>query len=200
MPRGWRQHDELSEALWRRMLEGPRPPSVSMASSQDRQWQRQGAECGCSSHSEPESCCSSAQSSMAWSPMPQNKIASTRVRRNPNNVEADCADQIRKLEQAIEILGRDSPQSAGLISNLKRLQVASTSPIENDWMHARDSWTSSKHAQEAVKKAVQIQSKFEASRRARQIEASAGGGSSITHEFNACRPSRRSGCIASEFR
>ena len=28
MPRGCRQHDELSEAFWRRMLMGPRPPSV----------------------------------------------------------------------------------------------------------------------------------------------------------------------------
>ena len=56
---------------------------------------------------------------------PEQDRANAEVRRNPNNVEADCAEQIRKLEQAIEILGRDSPQSAGL---------------ENDWMRVRDSW------------------------------------------------------------
>ena len=48
---------------------------------------------------------------------PEQNRVDAEVRRNPNNVEADCADQIRKLEQAIEILGKNSPQSAGLILN-----------------------------------------------------------------------------------
>ena len=86
------------------------------------------------------------------------------VRRDPNNVETDCAEQIWKLEQAIEILGKDSPQSVRLMSQLKRLQVACTPIGERlDACQRFVERARTRHAatEEAVKKAVEIQSKFE---------------------------------------
>ena len=130
---------------------GPRPPSVQWLPAKKGSGKGKG------------------QSADVRPPQGQNRVAPPRSRRwrgrtetpnqdrvnpevrarNPSNVETDWAEQIGKLEQAIEILGRDSKKSAGLISQLKRLQAAS-----NDSRHAA--------AEEAAKKAVELQSKFEA--------------------------------------
>ena len=145
MPRGRRQHDELSEAFWRRMLMGPRPPSVQ------------------------------------WPP----------AKKGNGKGKGQSAD-----------VRPSSPQSAGLISQLKRLQVASTLPIgerlecvsEIRETSPKTTCSGRGSSEEGCRDSVQVRGGT--SRGARQIEAFAGGGSSITHEFNACRPSRRSGCIA----
>ena len=99
MPRGWRQHDELSEAFWRRMLMGPRPPSV--------QW--------LPSPPEPESCCSSAQSSLAWSH--RGPRTRSRQRGSPKNPQ-QCRGRLCRTNSEVGTSRRDSGQRQSTISRV----------------------------------------------------------------------------------
>ena len=134
---------------------------------------------------------------------PEQNRVDAEVRRNPNNVEADCADQIQKFEQAIEILGRDSPQSA-------RVDFS----IENDWMHARIRGTSPKtthsstrSSEEGRQDSVQVRGRI--SRRFRQIEAFAEEAAAshtcsmrvdppdevVEEAYRECVPRKRTSCL-----
>ena len=101
MPRGWRQHDELSEAFWRRMLMGPRPPSVQWPPAKKGNGKGKGQSADVRPLQNQNRV--APPHSRRWrghTEAPEQNRVNAEVRRNPNNVEADCAELIRKLEQS----------------------------------------------------------------------------------------------------
>ena len=143
---------------------GPRPPSVQWPAVQKSKGKGKGKSVDHSSN--PSHVPSRSRRWRARSQIPTQDGLNPEIRVNPNSAEAERVEQIRKLEQAIEILGKDSPQSTGLIAHLKKLQAASSSPI-GERLDACQRFVERAQkrlaaAQEAVKKAVETQSKLEA--------------------------------------
>ena len=121
MPRGWKQADDIAQAVWRQILRGL--PSVSWPAAQgkgpgkgkgkgqgvvapsaekrghrDRRWHARGA-----------------QSDISVVP-PDSR------RKSPDVLGADNQAQIDRLERAICVLGEDSVDAAGLIATLKKVR------------------------------------------------------------------------------
>ena len=178
-------------------VDGSTPTVNSVASSQERRWQRQGSECGCSSPA--ESCCSSA--SLARSDPETGS-------RQPGSLKEpqQCRGRLCRTNPEVGAGHRDSGQRQFTISRVdftfeeaascvhitNRRTIGYVSAIRGTSPKTTCSGRGS--SEEGCRDSVQVRGGT--SRGARQIEAFAGGGSSITHEFDACRPSRRSVCIA----
>ena len=166
MPRGWKQADDIAQAVWRQILRGPRPPSVSWPAAQgkfsskgkgkgqgvvapsaekrghrDRRWQTRGA-----------------QSDVSFVP-PDSR------RKSPDVLAGDNQAQIDRLERAISVLGEDSVDAAGLIATLKKVRAQSIQPIgerldacQQFVERARKRFVA---AEDAVMKALQTKSRLE---------------------------------------
>ena len=105
MSRGWKQADDIAQAVWR-------PFSVMAGSPKQglKQRERERSRCRGSLSRETRSrfCCSA---------------------RAPDVLAADNQAQIDKLERAMSVLGEDSVDAAGLIATLKKVRAQSIQPI-----------------------------------------------------------------------
>ena len=102
-------------------VDGSTPIINIVAVSQEKQWKRQRAECGCSSPSEPELCC--AQSSLAWSH--RGPRTRSRQRGSPREPQ-QCRGKLCRTNSEVGTSHRVFGQRQSTISkdfSLKRLQI-----------------------------------------------------------------------------
>ncbi len=158
MPRGWKPADDLAQLLWRQILRGPRPPAVSWPSAQDK---AKGKGTGGRLNVSREV---GEQRNRRW----QGRVPrqeKTSERRSPDDVAADHQSQIDKLERAIEVLGEDNVEAAGLVASLKKLRTKSVAPV-GERLDACQQFVERERkrfaaAEEAVMKALQTKSRLE---------------------------------------
>ena len=122
--------DELSEAVWKRILRGPRPASNRWPTAQKLNQRRNSsaAQKPRNQHSEghvrqdPQSRPVSSARADVTPPEEQPK-------RTPEAMAEATADEVRRLESAVAALGEDSPHAKSLVSALKVAKAKLNVPI-----------------------------------------------------------------------
>ena len=114
--RKWVLENDLSEAVWRTILRGPRPPSVVWPRGSERPSSVSKSPGGLNQGRPPHHQSTKSRASKGLAKL----CAPTSVRLSPDERVAEARTRVARLEAALQVLGETSPEAQPIQESLRK--------------------------------------------------------------------------------